>query len=331
MLLCLAGCEQPARPIFTEMKPPVEWPLPPDTPRIRYVGQLAGEASLNAPVRGMEALRAALSGPKPKVAFSTPTAVAVLGERVFVADTQSRAVFILNLEDRSFGAIHQAAGKNLAWPLDVTIWNGEVAVADAERGAVFMFDPVAKYTRSIGEGKLKRPSSVAVDAPANELLVADSGAHDIKVFGADGSLRRTFGSRGESSGQFNYPVGIAFHPRVGLTVCDSMNFRVQVLSSDGAPRAVFGRKGDAAGDFSLPRDAAVDSEGHLYILDNQFENVQIFNPDGQLLMAFGHEGSSPGELYLPSGITIDDRDRIWIADTYNRRVQVFQYLAEGRQ
>lgn len=322
------GCQAPLKPVFPVHNPPIFWPPPPDTPRIRYIGELTGEASLGVQPRGLEVLGEIFTGPKPKIAFSTPTAVAVRDDLVFVADGQAQAVYRMDLTERTFSAIRQAGGKNMEWPIDLAIHGDSLLVADSKRAAIFVYGLDGRYRMSIGEGELTRPGSIAVDEAGGDLWVVDCAAHDCKVFDPAGHVRRRIGKRGPASGEFNFPVGVAVHRETGVAVADSMNFRVQLFGLDGSPRLSFGQKGDAAGDFSLPRDLAMDSAGHLYVLDNQFENVQIFDRGGRLLMALGQEGRGPGEFYLPAGISIDRQDRIWIADTYNRRVQVFQFLKE---
>lgn len=327
-LSLLVGCAAPPGPIFPRVEPPIVWPAPPDQARIRYVGQLSGEANLGVKPRGWTALRAVLQGPTPTTAFSTPNAVAVDGERIYVTDAELGVVHVLDLAARTFSLIRQAAGEPLQGPLDVVVCDGSLAVADSRRAAVFLFDPRGAFLRTIGAAELQRPVALAWDGAAQDLYVLDAPAHRCAVFGLDGALRRRIGGAGDGPGQFRLPTGVAWRVSVGLVIADAMNFRVQIIDSGGRLISVFGKKGDAAGDFSRPRDVAVDSDGHIYVLDNQFENVQVFDRTGQLLLAFGREGDGPGQFALPSGITIDERDRIWIADTYNRRVQVFQYLTE---
>jgi DNA-binding beta-propeller fold protein YncE len=324
VLALLAGCTQPVGPVFKEVWPPVEWPAPPDRPRIRYVGELAGEQSLGKP--RPFSFRQLIAGPPPTIGFSTPMSVAVAGERVFVADGQNGAVHVLDLDSRDFRTIDRAGGAPLEWPIDLALAEGNLAVVDSKRAVVFLFTLDGGYLRTIGQGALQRPVAVAWNEPSRELWVLDAALHSLIVFDMTGSERRRLGRRGTGPGEFNFPAGLACRAPLGVAVADSMNFRVQVLDESGAPVHAFGQKGDAAGDFALPRDVAVDSEGHLYVLDNQFENVQIFDREGRLLMAWGREGRGPGEFYLPAGICVDDRDRIWIADSYNRRVQVFQYM-----
>jgi DNA-binding beta-propeller fold protein YncE len=322
------GCQRPQRPVFPDVRPAVVWPPAPDQPRIRYVGQLVGEESLDRRPTGWAALKAVLEGPPPITNFSTPTAVAVDGDVVFVADGQARAVYRLNVATRDFAAITAAAGAAFGFPIDLALHSGRLYVADSARAAVFEFDAAGPCRRRLAIDGLKRPSGLAVNPRSGELYVLDAVAHACHVVGPGGALLRTIGGRGAGPAQFNYPAGLTFDPRRGLAIADAMNFRVQILAETGSPLHLFGQKGDAAGDFAMPRDVAFDSHGHVYVVDNQFENVQIFTPQGQLLMAWGQEGHGPGEFYLPSAITIDEKDRIWIADTYNRRVQVFEFIAD---
>lgn len=330
--LLLTGC-QSGGPVFPPLVSPPVWPAPPDRARIVYVGELIGEESLRAEPSGMEILGAVLTGPRPKARFVTPMAVAVAGDRVYVADPSAAppTVHVLDMAARKYSAIRTAGGSPLEWPIDVAICGDSIAIADAKRAAVFVVDSEGKTIRTIQGNGLMRPAAVTWDPANRELFVLDAGSHAIAVYDEAGQLHRRLGRRGVEDGAFNAPAGICVFSRDGerrVFVADSMNFRAQLLSLDGTPLLRFGKKGDAAGDFSLPRDVAADSDGNLYVLDSQFENVQLFDGEGRLLMSFGKEGSTPGDFYLPSGIAIDSQDRIWVADTYNRRVQVFRYLRE---
>ncbi|MCK4340663.1 MAG: 6-bladed beta-propeller [Phycisphaerae bacterium] len=335
LLLIAAGCQSPPRPIFPAVSPPIVWPPPPDRPRIRYVGELRGEASLGVKPRGWQAFREIVTGPRPLVEFSHPSAVAVAGERVFVADTGLGVVHLLDLAQRRYKCIQGSPSDPLLVPIDVIIMPDEtVAVVDRGRSAIDLLDRDGQWRSTLRADGLEAPTGAAWDARQGQFWVVDAAAHACFAW-RQGEVVRRLGQRGSGPGQFNFPSAVTWHPLAGLVVADAMNFRVQVIDDAGRegeaptePRVIFGRKGDAAGDFARPRSVAVDSDGHIYVLDNQFENVQIFNGEGRLLMAFGRGGQGPGEFSLPSGITIDQQDRIWIADSYNRRVQVFQYLPE---
>jgi len=323
------GCVAPT-PIFPPVDAALVWPPPPDKPRIRYIGALTGEASLHIKPKGWAALEELLAGPRQRVEFVQPTAVAVNGQRVAVADPGAAggaALHVLDLDARTFVSLR--AG--FAHPIDVAVLGERWVVADAAAAAVFVADDRGRSTTRVAPGRFRRPVALAVRG-AGGLWVLDGAAHACTLLdiSTDGSVR-TIGGRGAAPGEFNFPSGLALGRVRGverLVVADAMNFRVSVVDEEGGAALCFGRKGDAAGDFSFPRDVAIDSDGNIYVLDKHFENVQLFDGAGRLLMAFGGGGAAAGRFSLPSGITIDAADRVWIADTGNRRVQVFQYLKE---
>ncbi len=324
----LAGCQAALRPVFPAVTPAIVWPAPPDQPRVRYVGELRGEESLGARPRRWEVLRSLVAGPRPPVEFSRPTAVGVVGQRVFVADVGLGAVHLLDIEQRTHKLILGNPSDPLQVPIDVlALPDATIVVVDRGRAAIDFLDLDGQWLRTWSCADLRAPVSAAWDARRGLLWVADVADHTCYAL-QKGAIVRRLGGRGSAPGEFNFPSAVAWSAAVGLVVADAMNFRVQVFDDQDRPLAVFGRKGDAAGDFARPRDVAVDSEGHVYTLDNQFENVQVFDQSGRLLMALGRGGTEAGEFALPAGITIDSLDRIWVVDSYNRRVQVFQYLPE---
>ena len=359
-LALLVGCQTgPPGPIFPAVSPPIVWPKPPDRARIRYIGELRGEASLGARATGWDAVREFLGGPEPKVEFIRPSAIAVApgGERVYVADEGIGAVHLLNLAERQYKLLRGSEQDPLRVPLDLCLANGQLLVVDRGRATVDVFDLAGNWRCTRRWPEIKAPVAIAYDPAGNIFWVADVELHAcIGVTPDLQTLVRRIGQRGVAPGQFNYPNALACpRPRfskpiapatnpaaapaaiappdspedaAALVVADAMNFRIQVFDEAGRPVCVFGEKGDAAGTFSRPRGLALDADGHIYVVDNQFENVQVFDPAGRLLMALGQEGQAPGEFSMPAGIAIDQQNRIWIADSLNRRVQVFQYLPE---
>jgi hypothetical protein len=328
-LVVLFGCQTAPKPIFPAISPPIVWPPPPDQPRVRYIGALSGEASLGVQPTGWAAFQAVLAGPPPMATFSKPSAVAIAGERVYVADIGLGVVHLLNLEARRYALIRGTPQEPFKIPIDLTIVGDDMLlVVDRGRAAVDVFDLEGRWRATHRWPEVQAPVAITFDTTNRIFWLADAAAHACFASSDLFAVDQPLGERGAAPGQFNFPTALAMLPNVGLVVADAMNFRVQIFDESGTPATVFGKKGDAAGDFARPRGVAVDSDGHIYVVDNQFENVQIFDRDGRLLMAFGHEGEKPGEFALPSGITIDAHDRIWIADSYNRRVQVFQYLSE---
>ena len=80
------GCGSPQGELFTIVDGTMVWPKPPDAARIRYVGELSVETDLKKGVSWSEGLVQLVFGKKDIGVLVGPYAVAVDGERMFVAD-----------------------------------------------------------------------------------------------------------------------------------------------------------------------------------------------------------------------------------------------------
>ncbi|MBI4717074.1 MAG: hypothetical protein HY763_04660 [Planctomycetes bacterium] len=333
------GCSAPPKPFFESATERLVWPSPPDEPRVRYLGQFAGEITVPRSNRLRGAWNELLYGPDDPPRLITPHAVAVdaTSRWLAIADTNAKCVHLLELQRPAYLRIEGSAtaGALLECPVAVA-WRGEqLVVADATAHAVLVVAGLStaggttagpSAVRVIGRGALQRPAGVACHPTNGLIYVSDAAMHAVLAFDESGSVVRTFGARGTGPGEFNRPGQLAFAPDGSLVIADVMSFRIQRFTPEGVFLGGFGAKGDAAGDFALPKGVAVDAEGNVWVADAQFENVQAFAPDGRLLLAFGGEGRGAGEFWLPAGMTIDGQRRLWVADSYNRRVQAFELL-----
>jgi DNA-binding beta-propeller fold protein YncE len=179
----------------------------------------------------------------------------------------------------------------------------------------------------IGRGLLKRPTGLARDPARGRIYVADTYAHDIKVFSDGGELLDVIGGRGEGEGEFNYPTHLAF-ANDELYVTDTMNNRIQVLAADGGRRRL-GQRGLYIGNLVRPKGVSVDSEGNVYVVESYFDSLLIFAPNGDFLMPIGGTGTATGRFYLPSGVWVDAKNRVHVADMFNGRIVLFQFLGGG--
>lgn len=312
------------------------WPSAPETPRYRYVGQLIGEQNFVADANatggaGMKLLQwlVGLVGMgEDKVVLRRPqSGVADGAGRVYVADVGSHAVFVFD----------QAAGKLLVWnlagdnarfstPIAVALGAaGQILVSDAELGRVFRLDHEGKPLGEFGKGELKRPTGLARDPQSGRIYVADTYAHDIKVFDDGGRLLEVLGRRGEEEGEFNYPTHLAFAANK-LYVTDSMNARVQTLDAHGKPLGSFGKRGLFVGNLTRPKGVTVDPSGNIYVVESYYDNLLVFDSLGSFLLPIGGTGKEIGQFYLPSGLWSDPQGRIYVADMFNGRVVIFQFL-----
>ena len=330
----LLSCGRPAGVIFPELAKPLVWPSPPETARIRYIGQLATSDDLKAAVPFGQAVGDALFGKATAYSMLSPYALCTDGgDRLFVADSNAQLVHVFDLKTRKYLRwTPNNPQKRFAQPVGIAFdeAGGRLFIADSVGGLVYIFDREGRQLTAFGAGMLWRPCGMAFDQKRSRLFIADAGSHQVIVASPTGQLVARLGARGTALGEFNYPTNVAIDSKGLLYVSDSLNFRIQQFSPDLKPLRQIGRKGDLPGYFGQPKGIAVDSQDHLYVVDANFEAVQIFDDQGRLLLDFGQEGREPGTFWLPAGIFIDHGNRIWIADTYNRRVQVFQYLPEKK-
>lgn len=318
----------------------VVWPAPPEVPRYLYAGQLIGE--MNFRREGEESRKTGArifrwivgldSAEANRNVLQRPTAgVTDAAGRVFVTDTSRRAVYVFD----------EPAGRLLVWeralglasfvaPSGIALGPaGQVWVADAELGLVVKLDRDGEPVGSFGKGLLERPTGLVRDPVQKLAYVADTYAHDVKVFDDEGRLVHVIGRRGERPGEFNYPTHVAF-ARGELFVTDTMNNRVQVFTSDGEVlRRQFGQSGLYVGNLVRPKGVAVDNEGHVYVVESYHDHLLVFGSRGEFLLPIGGTGHATGRFYLPAGVWTDSRNRVFVADMFNGRVVVFQFLGGG--
>jgi len=313
------------------------WPAPQtqEVPRYRYLGQLVGEQNLRSvngdksTARKFFAWLVGLTGQgdQPVVLQRPQTGVVDPSGRVLVTDVSRNAVFVFDEARGRLDVWDEAGpGRHFAAPIGIALGrDGEVLVADAELARVFRLDREGKPLGSFGDGVLERPTGVARDAARGRIFVADTQAHDIKVFDDDGRLVARWGRRGEGPGELNFPTHLAFADGA-LIVCDSMNARVQVFDGEGQPTLRFGERGLYVGNLVRPKGVAADDEGNLYVVESMHDMLLVFDRQGRLLIPIGGTGKDAGRFYLPAGVWVDGRNRVFVADMFNGRVAVFQFL-----
>ena len=313
------------------------WPGPPDEPRYRYVGQLTGEQNFVVETRSI--LRRAFNwlvglGSKKhqqRVLQRPQNGFVADDGRIFVTDVSRGAVYVF--DGRQPGAqtgllIWEYADKDtrLVTPIGIAAGpDNQILVADAELGCIVRLDSTTGDGRGmICHQDLLRPTGLARDAAQGLIYVADSKAHDIKVFNDQGQWVRTLGGHGEGEGQFNGPTYLSW-TQGRLYVSDTLNARIQALDSNGRFIQAYGRRGLYLGDTPRPKGVAVDRDGNVYIVESYYDYLLIFNNKGDFLLPLGGTGNNIGHFFLPGGVWIRD-DRVYVADTFNGRIVIFQYL-----
>lgn len=303
--------------------------------RYRYLGQLVGESNFRS-VSGNRStagkLFAWIAGlteqPDQPVVLQRPQSGVVDARgRVLVTDVSRNAVFVFDEAAGRLDLWEQASKtQRFAAPIAIALGRGgELLVTDAELGRVFRLAPDGAPVGEFGAGELTRPTGIARDPVRGRVFVADTQAHDIKVFDDDGRLLTRWGKRGDAAGELNFPTHLAFSDGT-LIVCDSMNARVQGFDGEGRPTLSIGQRGLYVGNLVRPKGVAADDEGNVYVVESMHDTLLVFDRKGRLLIPIGGTGQDVGRFYLPAGVWIDARNRVYVADMFNGRVAVFQFL-----
>jgi len=302
------------------------WPLPPEQPRVKFVGTY----SSNLDVEPSGGIAEAMFGEEQVIELRKPYGVAVDGEgSIYVTDIGRVFVFDINHRKLRFIGADAGMGK-LRVPIGIAISrSGRVYVTDTGTDRVFVYDKNGSFLSAIGEaGEFEAPSGVALDEKRQRIYVADAKKHNVKAFSLDGKLLMTIGKRGKGPEEFSFPTNLAVDGEGDIFVVDTGNTSIKVFDQSGKFIRGFGQMGDYPGSFVRPKGIGIDAEGHVYVVDSAFQNFQIFTKEGRLLLFVGEGGKGFGQFMMPAGIMIDQEDKIYVADQLNKRVQVFQYLGE---
>lgn len=303
------------------------WPAAPEPARVRWLSNVSSDRDAGTKRAWTARLHDALTGDRGRRLVRPVAVCAGVDGSLLVSDPATSTVYEVRAKE---SALRVFANKRLATPVGLArLANGDVWVADADRGVLVHFGPKGEYRGEAGGGVLVRPTGLAYDATRDRLYVADAQAHRVSVYDGTGRAITHWGKRGTADGEFNFPTDVKVAPDGDVIVCDAMNFRVQRLHGDGTFVSRFGEAGDARGTFARPKGVALDADGHLYVVDALHDVVQVFDDQGRLLLVVGSRGATDGKFNLPAAIAIGPNSRIYVADSGNHRVQVLEYLREG--
>jgi DNA-binding beta-propeller fold protein YncE len=169
----------------------------------------------------------------------------------------------------------------------------------------------------------QRPTDVAWDAAGNIYVADGLGNARVAKFDKNGRFVKSWGSRGQETGQFSEVHGIAIDGQSNVYVADSGNKRIQVFDSEGtfktqftdvgAPAAICITPGPHQYLFSSnsnpPED--IDSGGEIYKLEL----------NGKVLGKFGRAGKLPKEFGTVNAISCRSDTELLVGEIGNWRVQ----------
>jgi len=174
-------------------------------------------------------------------AFLRPTGLAVIKNRLYVADTLAHSISIFDL-------------------------NGNFITRLGTRGR--------------GDGEFNYPTSLATDKEGR-VYVVDTLNFRIQVFDEANKFLYSIGQPGDSSGSFARPKGIGVDSLGHIYVTDALFDNIQVFNHNKEFLLSLGEAGHKAGEFWIPCGLAIDSEDYIYVADSYNQRLQIFRYVGK--------------------------------------------------
>jgi sugar lactone lactonase YvrE len=258
-----------------------------------------------------------------------PADVALLGDTMFVADTNNGRLLEVSADGKGIRALDKQVDAKLALsgPMAVASYQGQIYVANSLAGQVVIVQPSGTVTRVIDlekgsptDSEKPRPIGLAVWGDG-AFVVSDADNHRLLKYGADGSLAWALGSgkRDEGDYGFNVPGGVALDKDGNVYVVDVLNNKVKKYSPEGKFILAFGDSGDTAGSFSRPKAVAVDQEGNIYVSDGMLAAVEVFDPKGKYLGLVGRKDpadtASESVFQAPNGLKIAG-GKLYVVDRF---------------
>jgi DNA-binding beta-propeller fold protein YncE len=173
--------------------------------------------------------------------LTRPSGLAVLGDRIYIADTQRH----------------------------------HVVICDQRGGFVSKFGK-----RGAAPGEFNFPTHLAA-GPGNRVLVTDSMNARIEIFDADGQFQRVIGGPGDGPGHFSRPKGVAVDSAGHIYVVDALFDNVQIFDDQGRLLLNVGEAGSDPGQFWLANGIAISRDNDIYVADSYNHRVQVFKYVGQ--------------------------------------------------
>ena len=158
-----------------------------------------------------------------------------------------------------------------------------------------------------------------------EMIVSEYSGHRLSIFDIRGQKIRTFGSRGDSPDQMNYPKGIATDDTDNIYVSSSL--KLQKFTSSGELIKCIGKEGRKEGEFDDPQGVTL-YDNQVYVCDCNNDRIQVFDLDLNFVQSIGSRGTGRGEFNTPFDVKFDTAGNMYVAEYNNERVQVLDTSGE---
>ncbi len=218
-------------------------------------------------IAGVENQKGFADGEAQTALFNAPIGVAVLGSKIFVADTYNDKIRVVENgkvstiagSEQGFADADNGLLAKFDTPCGLAIWNNKLLVADLKNKRLRVVEADGKTWTLTGndeensidgflyEASFVAPVAVAVDN-FGVIYVADGnsiravGRRFVPVVETISNTKRGFSDGGLQASRFNRPSGLAIDESGNLFVADSENQAVRVLTGAAIGREITGEQ-----------------------------------------------------------------------------------------
>lgn len=286
---------------------PVFWPSPPAEPHIQYLTGITDSVDIEGEQSRFSFIVTGREDPSFIKKIGKGSGITAKDGKLYVSSTGFGQVVIIDIEKGTFDYLQGSVGSGkLKKPVNTAIDDqGNIYVADTDRGQIVVYDAAGNYIRAFRRFD-EKSRIVDVEIYKGKLYALDSRDNLIRVLDPNtGEQLRSFGhDQAEAKNNLALPYAMTLDAQGFLYITNLGSARVLKYDTDGNYIDGLGRMGSSFGEFARPRGIAVDSLGQIYVADAGFSNVQVFDKEKRLLGFFGMPGLPIGSLNLPAGIAV---------------------------
>jgi len=261
--------------------------------------------------------------------WSSPSAVAVDGDHIYVLDTGNNRILSMDHEGVVDNIICETddCALLLDAPQDMEYVNGLFYVANTEKGQVDVVTNtgtvVRTYKLPVEPGVAPRATGVHVTQDGS-VYVSDWTSGKVAIFEPDGAFRLYFGEDTVGVFEFTEPTGLTTDGEGNLYVSEFSLGMVQKVSPIGRELATFSMMGGVT-PASQAIDVAIADNGLVYLADNKRSVVHVLSRAARSLGILGlldaSRMDSPLALLRPQGLdTVGDK--VYVIDA-KRGLQIY--------
>jgi len=232
-------------------------------------------------------------------------------------DPQGRVAFLLGRKPESIANPGRAGGPGAG--------GGEGGRGDAGRGGGAQAGGRGPGAPGAGaqQDVFNRPTDVAWDAQGNIFVADGRGNARVAKFSKDGVFVKSWGQRGNATGQFASVDSIAVDAQGNVYAADGGNQRIQVFDNDGTFKTEIKNVGNAQAICITPGGNPV-----MYVSNSNPPNdldtageIYKMRLDGTIVGRFGRAGKLLKEFGTVSAIDCRTENVLYVGEVGNFRVQ----------